>query len=69
MLPPDTIERIERALRGLQYGSVQLVVHDAHIVRIERTERTRLTVSPEAFRDTDGQSTDSSEVCRDAKDV
>ena len=34
---------IEQALSELRYGSVQLVVHDGHVVRIERIERIRLT--------------------------
>ena len=48
MLSSALAQRIERALRGLQHGAVQLVIHDAHVVRIERVERVRLTVSPEA---------------------
>ena len=39
---------LERALDGLRYGTVQLVIHDAQIVRIERNERFRLTGAPEA---------------------
>jgi len=48
MLSPATVQRIIQALDGLRFGSVQLVVHDAHIIRIERIERIRLTGSPEA---------------------
>ena len=39
---------LEQALRGLRYGTVQLTVHDAKVVRVERVERIRLTGSPEA---------------------
>ncbi|MCC3374602.1 YezD family protein [Cohnella sp. REN36] len=35
------IERITDAVTGLQYGNVQIVVHDGRIVQIERTERRR----------------------------
>ncbi|THF76935.1 YezD family protein [Cohnella fermenti] len=35
------LERISDAVSGLQYGSVQIVVHDGRIVQIERTERRR----------------------------
>lgn len=68
MLPHDTAQRIERALRGLQFGSVQLVVHDGQIVRIERIERTRLTVAAEAITHTARQSTDDPEIGRDARE-
>jgi hypothetical protein len=33
--------RISDAVTGLQYGTVQIVVHDGRIVQIERTERRR----------------------------
>ena len=39
---------LTQALRGLRYGTIQLVVHDARIVRIERIERIRLTDPSEA---------------------
>ena len=51
MMSPAVCEHLEQALRGLRYGTVQLVVHDAQVVRIERIERIRLTGSPEAFSD------------------
>ncbi len=35
------IERILRALDGLEYGSVQIIVHDSKITQIERTEKQR----------------------------
>lgn len=35
------VERIADAVTGLQYGTVQIVVHDGRIVQIERTERRR----------------------------
>jgi hypothetical protein len=30
------------ALRGLRYGSIEIVVHDARVVHIERREKLRL---------------------------
>ncbi len=30
------------ALRGLRYGSVEIVVHDSEVVQIERREKVRL---------------------------
>ena len=43
--PDDTesklAERIVHALRGLRYGSVEIVVHDGRVVQFERRERVR----------------------------
>lgn len=33
--------RIIQSLNGLEFGSVQIVVHDGRIVQIDRTERKR----------------------------
>jgi hypothetical protein len=35
-------ESILGALRGLRYGSVEIVVHDARVVQIVRTEKVRI---------------------------
>lgn len=42
LLDEEAIHRILRALQGLEYGSVQIVVHDSKITQIERTEKQRL---------------------------
>jgi hypothetical protein len=34
-------KRIIQSLNGLEYGAVQIIVHDGRIVQIERTERSR----------------------------
>jgi hypothetical protein len=39
------IDRIVESLRGIEYGSVQIVIHDGRIVQIERTERRRFDAS------------------------
>ena len=56
-LPSSLAREVERALRGLCYGTVQLVVHESRVVRIERLERIRLTDSSEATPNTSGQPT------------
>ena len=62
---PALTRQLERALRHLRYGTVQLVVHDAQIVRIERVERIRLTDTSEALTlDTD-RPTDTPEAGQD----
>jgi len=38
-------ERILNSIRGLEYGTVQIIVHDGKIVQIERTERKRFESS------------------------
>ncbi len=43
MLSQCLARELESALRNLRYGTIQLVVHDANVVRIERIERIRLS--------------------------
>ena len=62
MISPALARQIEQALQGLQYGSIHLIIHDAQLVRIERVERTRLTVSAEAPSTAQGQPTHPSEA-------
>ena len=42
MMSPRVLDGLIQALAGLKYGAVQLVVHEGHVVRIERIERMRL---------------------------
>lgn len=37
----DWLARVQEAVGGLRYGTVQVVVHDGRVVQIERTERFR----------------------------
>jgi len=46
MLSPTITHELETALRGLRYGSIQLVVHDGKVMCIERIERIRLPAPP-----------------------
>lgn len=34
-------QEIRRALEGLAYGSVEIVIHDSKVVQIERKEKVR----------------------------
>ncbi len=61
MLPAAMIPAIERALKGLDYGHVQLVVHAGQLVRIERVERIRLTDPIGSHGQTSSRPTDSEE--------
>ena len=49
-LSPQTVRALLDALRGLRFGSVEVVVHDGRISRIERKERWRLEPDPTAER-------------------
>lgn len=39
---PDWLEIVREKVSGLRFGVVQIVVHDAKVTQIERTEKTRL---------------------------
>lgn len=39
---PAWLEIVRQKVEGLRYGVVQIVVHDARVTQIERTEKTRL---------------------------
>jgi len=40
--PASEVEReIARAVAGIAYGSVEIVIHDGKVVQIERKEKTR----------------------------
>ncbi len=39
----EVVRRILRALAGLDYGSVEIIVQDSKVVQIERTQRSRFS--------------------------
>ena len=38
----QTLDAIKRALTGLRFGSIEIVVHDSKVVQIERKEKVRI---------------------------
>jgi hypothetical protein len=38
----DWLELVREKVQSLQFGMVQIVVHDSKVTQIERTEKTRL---------------------------
>lgn len=36
------LDQIEAAIRSIQYGIVQIIIQDGHIIQIEKTEKIRL---------------------------
>jgi len=41
---PGWLEIVRRHVASLRYGVVQVVVHDAQVTQIEKTERVRLEI-------------------------
>ena len=42
-LPPgEVLDNIARALAGLRFGSIEIVVHEGQVTQIERKEKFRL---------------------------
>lgn len=39
------VKRIKDQVEGLQYGTVQITIHNGQIVQIDRTERSRYDVA------------------------
>jgi hypothetical protein len=39
---PELAEAVTDAARGLRFGSIEVVVHDARVVQIIRTEKRRI---------------------------
>ena len=68
MLTPPLADRLEAALRHLDFGAVHLVIHDGKVVRIERIERVRLTESSEAPLQPSGRPTVTPEARRDTQE-
>jgi hypothetical protein len=51
----DLSPTVLRALSGLRFGSVEIVVHDGRVVQIERRERVRLPPAGHRPPDTRGR--------------
>lgn len=46
----DAEHVIRQALKGLRYGSVEIVIHDSKIVQIDRKEKFRFNLNPHSVR-------------------
>lgn len=49
-LDPAVVARIVDAVASLQYGVVEITVHDSRVVQIERREKIRLDSSGRSSR-------------------
>lgn len=43
----DWLEVVLNKLTNLRFGSVQITVHDGHVIQVESIEKTRFTVARE----------------------
>ena len=43
---PKWLDLVKQHVSSLRYGVVEIIVHDSHVIQIERTERVRLEKSP-----------------------
>jgi hypothetical protein len=41
-LAPEWLELVKRQVNSLRYGAVQIIIHDARVTQVEKTERMRL---------------------------
>ncbi|MBI4354190.1 MAG: YezD family protein [Candidatus Omnitrophica bacterium] len=41
----EVMGKIVEAIRGVRFGSVQIVIHDSQVVQIEKAEKIRFGVS------------------------
>ena len=43
---PDAESAIAHAIRSIRYGSVEIVIHNAKVVQVERREKLRFAGQP-----------------------
>jgi hypothetical protein len=41
----DLVQRVLRAIEGIHYGAVEIVIHDSRVVQIERREKLRFDLT------------------------
>ncbi|WCN37219.1 YezD family protein [Aneurinibacillus uraniidurans] len=46
--PACKVEKILDALKDLEYGSLEIIVHDGQVVQIDRTEKKRFATEKKA---------------------
>ena len=51
-----TERAILQAVKGIRFGSVEIIIHDSKVVQIERKEKTRFDHSPSRFVSESGKS-------------
>ena len=51
-----TEQAILQAVKGIRFGSVEIIIHDSKVVQIERKEKTRFDHPPSRFVSGSGKS-------------
>ena len=41
-LSPEIVEQIKQAVRSIRYGTVQVTMHNARVVQIDKVEKIRI---------------------------
>jgi hypothetical protein len=44
-ISPELLQQIGEAIRSTRYGTVQITIHDAQVVQIDKIERVRLSAT------------------------
>jgi len=57
MTDENLLQTIAKAIRNLRFGTLEIVVHDSKVVRIERHERIRLDMNAEKLQEHSESST------------
>jgi hypothetical protein len=52
--PPEWLNLVRQQVGSMRFGVVQIVVHEGHVVQIERTEKVRLPTKPGKATDVQG---------------
>ena len=50
----ELMTRILQAIRGIKYGSLEIVIHDSKIVRLEKHEKIRVESDPNTDQSSGG---------------
>lgn len=56
-LAHEVLEQIVHAVSSLRYGTVQITVHDARVVQIDKIERVRVASSADLTRGSQSDNT------------
>ena len=50
----EVMTRILQAIKGIKYGSLEIVIHDSKIVRLEKHEKIRVESDPNTDQSSGG---------------
>jgi hypothetical protein len=41
-MPAELLHALEQALRSIQYGTIELIIHDGRVIQLEKREKVRV---------------------------